>query len=106
MYPPTSCGWTLPWLQEARVTTGLRCAPLRRPKGLTAIRLPVPTNSRPASNKRLRVAASLTVAEHLLPRWLVRLAAEHPHTEVSLDAVNTTKVVRQVRSAAFWTGST
>jgi molybdate transport repressor ModE-like protein len=45
---------------------------------------------------RLKVAASLTVAEHLLPRWLVRLAAEHPQTTVSLDAVNTAEVVRQV----------
>ena len=36
------------------------------------------------------------MAEHLLPRWLVRLAAEHPQTTVSLDAVNTAEVVRQV----------
>ncbi len=49
---------------------------------------------------RLRVAASLTVAEHLLPRWLVRLAADHPQTEVSLAAVNSTEVVRQVLAAA------
>lgn len=48
---------------------------------------------------RLRVAASLTVAEHLLPRWLGRLAADHPQTEVSLAAVNTTEVVRQVLRA-------
>lgn len=37
---------------------------------------------------RLRVAASLTVAEHLLPGWLVVLAATHPHTAVSLTAGN------------------
>ncbi len=53
---------------------------------------------------RLRVAASLTVAEHLLPRWLVQLAAEHPQTEVSLAAVNTAEVVRQVRSATVGLG--
>ncbi|MEO7744642.1 MAG: LysR family transcriptional regulator [Actinomycetota bacterium] len=47
---------------------------------------------------RLRVAASLTVAEHLMPRWLVRLAAEHPESAVSLDAVNSTEVARQVGS--------
>jgi molybdate transport repressor ModE-like protein len=41
---------------------------------------------------RLRVAASLTVAEHLLPRWLVRLAAAHPDAAVSLDARNSTEV--------------
>ena len=45
---------------------------------------------------RLKVAASLTVAEHLLPRWLVRLATEHPDATVSLNAVNTVEVVRQV----------
>lgn len=46
---------------------------------------------------RLRVAASLTVAEYLMPRWLVQLAAEHPESAVSLDAVNSTEVARQVR---------
>src|SRR6478735_633461 len=35
---------------------------------------------------RLRVAASLTVAEHLLPLWLVRLATTRPETAVSLSA--------------------
>ena len=43
---------------------------------------------------RLRVAASLTVAEHLLPRWLVRLAAERPQTTVSLLARNSADVAR------------
>lgn len=45
---------------------------------------------------RLRVAASLTVAEHLLPRWLVQLASEHPSTVVQLAAVNSSEVARQV----------
>jgi molybdate transport repressor ModE-like protein len=45
---------------------------------------------------RLRVAASLTVAEHLLPRWLVRLAADRPETAVSLDAMNSAEVARAV----------
>ncbi len=45
---------------------------------------------------RLRVAASLTVAEHLLPIWLVRLAATHPDTAVSLSAVNSADVAAQV----------
>lgn len=44
----------------------------------------------------LRVAASLTVAEHLLPGWLVALAMHHPHTAVSLQAVNSAEVARQV----------
>ena len=54
------------------------------------------TSLRGGRDGRLRVAASLTVAEHLLPRWLVRLAAEHPETAVSLDAVNSTEVARMV----------
>ncbi|WP_239079056.1 LysR family transcriptional regulator [Cellulomonas marina] len=45
---------------------------------------------------RLRVAASLTVAEHLLPGWLVRLAADRPGTAVTLAAVNSTEVARRV----------
>lgn len=45
---------------------------------------------------RLRVAASQTVAEHLLPGWLVRLAADHPGTAVSLDAGNSTQVAVEV----------
>lgn len=45
---------------------------------------------------RLRVAASLTVAEHLLPGWLVRLAATHPGTAVSLSATNSAQVATDV----------
>lgn len=49
-------------------------------------------------NARLRVAASLTVAEHLLPGWLVGLAAEHPETAVSLAATNSAEVAEAVRA--------
>lgn len=45
---------------------------------------------------RLRVAASLTVAEHLLPGWLVQLAATHPGTAVSLTATNSAQVAASV----------
>ncbi len=41
---------------------------------------------------RLRVAASLTVAEYLLPRWLVALRAARPGTSVSLATHNTADV--------------
>jgi DNA-binding transcriptional LysR family regulator len=44
------------------------------------------------ADARLRVAASLTVAEHLLPRWLVRLSTERPDVAVSLSAMNSTDV--------------
>lgn len=47
---------------------------------------------------RLRVAASLTVAEHLLPRWLVTLAASAPDLAVSLVAVNSASVADAVLS--------
>ncbi|HTT92632.1 MAG TPA: LysR family transcriptional regulator [Acidimicrobiales bacterium] len=40
----------------------------------------------------LRLAASLTVAEYLVPRWLHVLAAEAPGTKVSLEMGNTVHV--------------
>ncbi|MEV7598916.1 LysR family transcriptional regulator [Kitasatospora sp. NPDC089797] len=45
---------------------------------------------------RLRVAASQTPAEHLLPGWLVALRAERPDTAVSLSAGNSRAVAEQV----------
>jgi molybdate transport repressor ModE-like protein len=45
---------------------------------------------------RLRVSASLTVAEYLLPGWLVRLAAALPDTAVSLTASNSAEVAAAV----------
>lgn len=44
----------------------------------------------------LRLAASLTVAEYLVPRWLQELAAEAPETKVSLEMGNTTHVAEMV----------
>lgn len=38
----------------------------------------------------------MTVAEYLLPRWLVRLATDRPQTAVSLDAMNSTHVEQAV----------
>lgn len=51
---------------------------------------------RATSEQQLRVAASMTVSEHLLPRWLVRLAGERPETAVSLDAMNSAQVEQVV----------
>lgn len=45
---------------------------------------------------RLRVAASLTVAEYLMPRWLVAFRGEHPGTSVSLASRNSADVVAAV----------
>lgn len=53
---------------------------------------------RAGTEARLRVAASLTVAEHLLPQWLARLAAARPDTDVSLIAMNSASVQETVLS--------
>ncbi|MEE1752582.1 LysR family transcriptional regulator [Streptomyces sp. SP18CS02] len=47
---------------------------------------------RDSRDSRLRVAASMTIAEYLLPRWLIALRAERPDTAVSLRAGNSTAV--------------
>ncbi|NJP45902.1 LysR family transcriptional regulator [Actinacidiphila epipremni] len=47
-------------------------------------------------DSRLRVAASMTVAEYLLPGWLTALHARHPGTAVSLAAGNSVVVAQQV----------
>lgn len=43
-------------------------------------------------DSRLRVAASMTIAEYLLPGWLIALRAERPDTAVSLLAGNSAAV--------------
>lgn len=53
---------------------------------------------------RLRVAASLTVAEYLLPGWLVRLAAARPETAVSLAASNSAEVAVAVLAGSAEVG--
>ena len=45
---------------------------------------------------RLRLAASLTLAEYLLPVWLARWRVEHPDVEVSLAGVNSAEAARLV----------
>ncbi|MFG3048483.1 LysR family transcriptional regulator [Streptomyces sp. NPDC048241] len=47
---------------------------------------------RAARDSRLRVAASMTIAEYLLPGWLLALRAGRPDTAVSLLAGNSAKV--------------
>lgn len=46
----------------------------------------------------LTVASSLTVAEHLAPRWLARFRREHPDLHVSLDVGNSSHVLERVGS--------
>jgi DNA-binding transcriptional LysR family regulator len=47
---------------------------------------------------RLRVVASLTVAEYLMPGWLVALHEARPGTAVTLRTANSTEVAEQVRA--------
>jgi DNA-binding transcriptional LysR family regulator len=47
-------------------------------------------------HSQLRLAASLTVAEYLVPRWLHLLASEAPETRVSLEMGNTAHVAELV----------
>lgn len=49
-------------------------------------------------DSRLRVAASMTIAEYLLPGWLIALHAARPGTAVSLLAGNSEQVARRLRS--------
>lgn len=49
-------------------------------------------------DSRLRVAASMTIAEYLLPGWLLALRARRPDTAVSLLAGNSATVAEQLLS--------
>lgn len=48
-------------------------------------------------DSRLRVAASMTIAEYLLPGWLIALHGQLPGTAVSLLAGNSAAVARRLR---------
>ena len=60
---------------------------------------------RRAGAARLRLAASMTIAEHLLPRWLVTLRAGTPSGQqpptVTLTATNSDTVIERVREHAI-----
>ncbi|MET9963269.1 LysR family transcriptional regulator [Streptomyces sp. NPDC006326] len=47
-------------------------------------------------DSRLRVAASMTIAEYLLPGWLIALRGQRPGTAVSLHAGNSAVVAARV----------
>jgi DNA-binding transcriptional LysR family regulator len=51
-------------------------------------------------DSRLRIAASLTIAEYLLPRWLTALRAADPGTAVALSAVNSEQVGQALLAGA------
>ena len=48
----------------------------------------------------LRLAASYTIAEYLLPPWLDRFLADRPHDSVTLDVTNSHAVVERLESGS------
>lgn len=68
-------GWAEPILRASRVLDG----------GVRALRA--------STDSQLRLAASLTVAEYLLPGWLASLHAASPEVSVSLQMANSNDVV-------------
>lgn len=64
-----------------------------------AHRFDVRVRERASTTRRhLRVAASLTVAEHLVPTWMVEVASSHGDV-VDLAVMNSVEVCRRIRSA-------
>lgn len=53
---------------------------------------------RAGQQARLKVAASLTVAEFLLPGWLLTLRRRHPDLEISASVTNSAEVCATVRA--------
>lgn len=49
---------------------------------------------------RLRIAASFTIAEYLLPQWLGRFAREHPGDSVALEVANSTSVIQRLHDGS------
>lgn len=59
---------------------------------------------RSGADARLRVAASLTVAEYLLPTWLLTLRGTHPDVEVTATVANSRAVAEAVRAGTVDVG--
>ncbi|WP_017537919.1 LysR family transcriptional regulator [Nocardiopsis halophila] len=75
----TVADWSQAVLDAARDLTG-GVAALRRDRRAT-----------------LRLAASMTVAEYLVPGWLARLRERAPEVEVALEVLNSEEVAQRVR---------
>lgn len=56
------------------------------------------TSLRTGQQARLRVAASLTIAEFLLPGWLLTLRRRHPDLDISASVTNSAEVCATVRT--------
>lgn len=53
---------------------------------------------RRGKTRPFRIAASLTIAEHLLPSWLASFASDHPDVDVELEVVNSRGVTERLRN--------
>ena len=53
-----------------------------------------------AQTGRLRIAASFTIAEYLLPQWLDRFSRDHPRDSIALEVANSTTVVDRLRQGS------
>jgi DNA-binding transcriptional LysR family regulator len=69
----------------------------RRVLGETAALLAEVGSLAAAERSRLRVAASLTIAEHLLPGWLAELHREAAEVTVLMEMANSATVLSRVR---------
>jgi molybdate transport repressor ModE-like protein len=52
---------------------------------------------RTQTRDQLTVAASLTIAEHLMPKWLLELRQRQPSTRVGLQVTNSHQVIETLR---------
>jgi DNA-binding transcriptional LysR family regulator len=59
---------------------------------------------RSRTDARLTAAASMTVAEYLVPAWLTELRRAHPGLEVALEVRNSADVLAGVESGAYDVG--
>jgi DNA-binding transcriptional LysR family regulator len=85
-----------------RTPSGTRLTPLgsavvdwaRQVVDATVAMMAATSALRAGSESGLRVAASVTMADHLLPGWLVALHVTRPDIAISLEVHNSTEVIR------------
>lgn len=61
-------------------------------------------HSRDDDTLDLRVGASMTIAEHLMPAWLTDLRRTSPRVRVDLRVLNSTQVLEQIRGGQLQLG--
>jgi DNA-binding transcriptional LysR family regulator len=61
-------------------------------------------HSREEDSRELRVGASMTIAEHLMPSWLAELRRRSPRVRVDLSVLNSTQVLAGVHDGRLQLG--